>query len=97
MELKTTKWDVEEYLKTDEDIAAYLDAALEESKDDPAFILVALGDIAKARGMSAIAGEAEISRKGLYKALSTEGNPSFANVVKIARALGLELSFRPAA
>lgn len=87
--VKLRKWDVVEHLKSDEDMAAYLEACLEEG--DPALITVALGDIARAKGMSQVARDAGISREGLYKALSSEGNPEFATVLKVVKALGLKL------
>jgi len=89
MALKTTQWDSAEYLQTDEDIAAYLDAVLEE--DDPALVTYALGVIARAKGMSQIAREAGLSRESLYKSLSAEGNPEFSTVLKVIKALGLRL------
>ena len=89
MALKTTRWDSAEYLKTDEDIAAYLDAVLEE--DDPALVTHALGIIARAKGMSQISRETGLGRESLYKALSPEGNPEFATVIKVLKALGLQL------
>lgn len=85
------KYDAAEYLKTDEDIAHYLDACIEEAGDDAAFIAKALGTIARAKGMSQISRETGISRKGLYKALSGEGNPEFATIIKVIHALGLKL------
>ena len=88
---KFSKYDTAEYLKTDQDIANYLDACIEEAGDDAAFIAKALGNIARARGISEIARETGISRKGLYKALSGEGNPEFATVLKVINALGLRL------
>lgn len=97
MTLQTTPWDSAEHLKTDEDIAAYIEACIEEGGDDPAFITHALAVVARARGMSQIAREAGISREGLYKALSTEGNPSFATVMKVLRALGLRMHVHPSA
>jgi probable addiction module antidote protein len=93
MALKTTRWDSAEYLKTDEDIAAYLDAVLEE--DDPALVTHALGVIARAKGMSQISRETGLGRESLYKALSPEGNPEFATVVKVLKALGLQLHTSP--
>ena len=93
MALKTTRWDSAEYLKTDEDIAAYLDAVLEE--DDPALVTHALGVIARAKGMSQIARETGLGRESLYKALSPEGNPEFATIVKVLKALGLQLHASP--
>lgn len=87
--IKTRTWDVVEHLKTNEDMAAYLEAVLEEG--DPALVTAALGDIARARGMTEIAREAGLGRESLYKALSPEGNPEFATVMKVVRALGLKL------
>jgi len=89
--LETTRWDVQDHLRTPEDCAAYLEAAIEEAGDDPAFIARALGDVARAQGMAQTARTAGLSREGLYKALSAEGNPSFATVVKVLAALGLRL------
>src|SRR6185436_882493 len=88
---KTIPYDVSEQLRTPEEMAAYLDAWLEEAPDDAAGIARALGDIARAKGMSQVAKEAGLSRESLYRALSAEGNPSFATVLKVARALGFRL------
>lgn len=96
MTIKTTPWDVQDHLLTAEDCALYLEAALEEAGDDPAFIAKALGDVARARGMAQTARDAGLSREGLYKALSTDGNPSFATVLKVLGALGLRLHVTPA-
>lgn len=85
----THPWDVTRYLDSDEAIAAYLDAALEE--DDPALLAAALGDIARAKGMTQIARETGLGRESLYRALSPEGNPEFGTVQKVIRALGLKL------
>ena len=85
----TTLWDPAEHLHTEEDMAAYLEAALEEG--DPALVTAALGDIAKAKGMSQIARDAELGRESLYKALSPSGNPEFATIMKVVAALGLQL------
>ncbi|MDA0688473.1 MAG: putative addiction module antidote protein [Proteobacteria bacterium] len=93
MPLKTRRWDSAQQLKTDEDILNYLEAVVEEGGDDPAFILHALGVIARARNMSQLARDTGLSREGIYKALSKDGNPTFATVAKIARALGLQLKF----
>ena len=89
--VKLTTWDSASHLKTEKEIAAYFDACLEEASDDPAFITKALGNIAKARGMSKVARSAGISREGLYKALSAEGNPEFSTILKVMHALGLRL------
>ncbi|EIF5112625.1 addiction module antidote protein [Escherichia coli] len=94
-ELKLKKWDSAEYLKSEEDIAAYLDACLEEAGDDAAFIAAALGDIARARGMTRLAKETGIGRESLYKALSGDGNPSFGTILKVTKALGLRFHTSP--
>jgi probable addiction module antidote protein len=86
---RTTAWDASAYLKTDEDIAHYLEAAFEEG--DPALVAAALGDVARAKGMATIAQAAGLGRESLYKALSSDGNPEFATVLKVVRALGLKL------
>ncbi len=88
---RTTPYDVAEHLRTPEEMAAYLDAWLEEAHDDASGIAKALGDIARAKGMSQVAKDAGLSRESLYRALSAEGNPSFATVLKVTRALGVKL------
>lgn len=90
-----THYDSAEYLKTEEHVAAYMDAMMDEGGDDPAFIAHALGVVARARNVSQLARDTGMSREGIYKALSGEGNPSFANIVKVAGALGLRLQFKP--
>lgn len=90
MTIKTRRWDAAETLETKEDIAAYLDAVLEDG--DPELLKAALGDIARAKGMTEIAKAAGLGRANLYKALSPEGNPEFATVAKVLRALGLRLT-----
>jgi probable addiction module antidote protein len=90
-ETKTLHYDVVEQLRTPEEMAAYLDAWLSEAPEDAAGIARALGDIARAKGMSQVARDAGLSRESLYKALSENGNPSFATVLKVARALGVRL------
>ncbi|NET39604.1 MAG: putative addiction module antidote protein [Cyanothece sp. SIO1E1] len=92
MVISTTRWDSAEHLQTEEDIQLYLDACLEEADDDPALIVQALGVIARARNMSELARTTGLSREGLYKALSPGGNPTFATVAKVAKALGLKLT-----
>jgi len=87
---KTVPYDVADQLRTPEEMAAYLDAWLEEAPDDAAGIARALGDIARAKGMSQVARDAGLSRESLYKALSETGNPSFATVLRVARALGMK-------
>lgn len=87
--VKTRPWDAAEYLETGEDIAAYLEAAFEEG--DPSLVAAALGDIARAKGMTQIARETGLGRESLYKALSPEGNPEFSTIMKVVGALGLKL------
>jgi probable addiction module antidote protein len=89
--LKTTKFDVSEYLEDDKMIAAYLSAVVEEN--DPALLLAAIGDIAKARGMSKIASKAGLGRESLYKALNSDSKPRFDTVLKVLRALGVDINF----
>ncbi|NOT53438.1 MAG: putative addiction module antidote protein [Deltaproteobacteria bacterium] len=93
---KTIPYDVAEQLRSPEEMAAYLDAWLTEAPDDAAGIARALGDIARAKGMTQVAKDAGLSRESLYKALSADGNPSFATVLKVARALGVQLHAEPA-
>lgn len=88
-EIETIPWDSAEHLETEEDMALYLDACLQE--DDPPLITHALGVIARAKGMSQVARETGLGRESLYKALSPESNPEFATVLKVVRALGLRL------
>jgi probable addiction module antidote protein len=85
------KYDVVEYLKTDEEMALYLEACFEEAGDDAAFIAAALGDIARAKSMSDIAATTGLTREGLYRTLSKGGNPSFSAILKVMKALGLKL------
>jgi len=89
--VKTSTYDVAEHLRTPEEMAAYLDAWLEEAPDDVSGIARALGDIARAKGMSQVAKDAGLSRESLYRALSKDGNPSVATILKVARALGVRL------
>ena len=86
---QTRPWDPAEYLETEEDMAAYLNVALEEG--DLGLIMATLGDIARARRMAVVAQEAGLGRESLYKSLSSDGNPEFATVLKVVRALGLRL------
>jgi probable addiction module antidote protein len=90
---KTRIWDPAKHLNSDEDMAAYLEAALQEG--DSGLIAAALGDIARAKGMSQIARDAGLGRESLYKALSAEGNPEFATIMKVVGALGLQLHASP--
>lgn len=92
--ITTKQWDPAEHLKSEEDMAAYLEAALEEG--DPALVAAALGDIARAKGMTQVAQDTGLGRESLYKALSASGNPEFATVMKVVSALGLKLHAAPA-
>lgn len=89
--IKTSKYDVAEHLRTPEEMAAYLDAWLEDAPEDVTGIARALGDIARAKGMTQVAKDAGLSRESLYRALSADGNPSFATILKVAKALGVKL------
>ncbi|WP_282098977.1 addiction module antidote protein [Thauera aromatica] len=86
-----TRYDVAEHLRTPEEMAAYLEACLEEADGDAAFIAKALGDIARAKGMAQVARDAGLSRESLYKALSGERSPGFDTILKVIGALGLKL------
>lgn len=92
--IETRLWDVAEHFETEEDMAAYLDAALEDG--DPTLVVAALGDIARAKGMTQIARDAGLGRESLYKALSATGNPEFATILKVVRALGLQFHVQAA-
>jgi probable addiction module antidote protein len=94
MDVKFSRYDTADYLKNEDDIAAYLDAVMEDG--DSALIAAALGDVARARNLSQLARDVGMTRQGLDKALSGDGNPSLATVVKVAQALGLRLSFKAA-
>ncbi|MBW1890048.1 MAG: putative addiction module antidote protein [Deltaproteobacteria bacterium] len=87
----TSQYDVAEHLRTPAEMAAYLEACFEEADGDAAFIAKALGDIARAKGMSEVARDAGLSRESLYKALSGERNPNFDTILKVIMALGLKL------
>jgi probable addiction module antidote protein len=87
----TTRYDVAEHLRTPEEMAAYLEACLEEAEGDAAFIAKALGDIARAKGMTQVARDAGLSRESLYKALSGDRSPGFDTILKVVGALGLQL------
>lgn len=91
---KLTKWDSAEYLKTEDDVINYIEACLEEN--DPELIPHALGVIARAKGMTQLAKDTGITREGLYKALSEEGNPEFATMMKVFKGLGLKLTVQAA-
>ncbi len=88
-------YDSADYLKSDEDCALYLQACLQEAPQDAAFIARAIGTVARARGMMQLARDTGISREGLYKALGDKANPSFATVLKVLKALGLQIDVRP--
>ena len=87
----TTRYDVVEHLRSPEEMTAYLEACFEEAHGDAAFIAKALGDIARAKGMSQVARDAGLSRESLYKALSGERSPAFETILKVMGALGLKL------
>ncbi|MBP1750446.1 MAG: hypothetical protein H6Q52_2985 [Deltaproteobacteria bacterium] len=87
--MKTKPWDVSDHLKTEEDMVNYLEAAFEDG--DPSLIQAALGDIARAKGMTAVAQKAGLGRESLYKSLKPGGNPSFATVLKVINILGFTL------
>ncbi len=87
--IRTRPWDAADYLETEEDIVLYLEAAFEDG--DPGLIAAALGDVARAKGMTKVATEAGLGRESLYKALAPDGNPEFATVLKVMQALGLRL------
>ncbi|AKH64252.1 MULTISPECIES: addiction module antidote protein [Photorhabdus] len=91
--VKFSRYDTADYLQTEEDIAAYLEAVMEDG--DPSLIAAALGDIARARNISQLARDVGMSREGLYKALSGEGNPTFTTITKVANALGLRFTMQP--
>jgi probable addiction module antidote protein len=92
MALKTTRWDSAQHLVTEEERASYLDACLEEAGDDAGLVAYALGVVARSRNMSQLARDTGLTREGLYKALSGEGNPSFGTVLKVMGALGYRFS-----
>jgi probable addiction module antidote protein len=91
-----TRWDPAEYMKSEADMAAYLEACLEEAPDDAAFIAAALGDVARAYGMMKVAESSGLTREGLYRALSKDGNPNFDTVLKVMKALGLRFAAKAA-
>lgn len=92
MTIKTTKWDAAEFLNPKEEILAYLEAAFEDG--DPSGIKLALNNVARARGISDLARETKISREGIYKALSEDGDPKLSTLLSIVKAFGLNLSVR---
>ncbi|WOE80273.1 putative addiction module antidote protein [Pseudomonas protegens] len=96
MRTPVTRFDAAEYLKTQEDMVAYLDACFEEDAGDGKLIRAALNDIARARGMTQVARDTGLGRESLYKALGSQGNPEFATIIKVMKALGLKLHVSPA-
>ncbi|MFN7895868.1 MAG: addiction module antidote protein [Cyanobacteriota bacterium] len=92
MQTTTALYEVAEFLETPEEMAAYLEACIEESEGDAAFIAKTLGDIARAKGLTQIAGETGLSRESLYKALSGDRSPSLDTILKVVAALGLKFS-----
>jgi probable addiction module antidote protein len=93
MTITTLPWDPVEHLATAEDIAEYLSAALEDG--DPKLVAAAIGDVARARGMSTLSRETGLSRESLYRALSADGNPEFGTIIRVLRVLGVRLEARP--
>jgi probable addiction module antidote protein len=95
MSLRTTRWNVGEYLSTPADVAAYLNAALEDG--DPVLLQAALGDVARTQGMTKVARAAGVGRESLYKSLRSDGAPSFKTIANVAQALGVRIMFEPVA
>lgn len=93
MKTKLYKWNIEDSLKTPEDRAAYIEAAMEEN--DPEFMTIALGDVAKAEGMSKVARKAKVTRENLYRAFAPGGNPTIATMMRVLNALGLTIRVAP--
>lgn len=93
MTIETNRWDIVDHLDSDEKIALFLEAVFEEG--DPAVIAGAIGEVARARGMSQVAKDAGLSRENLYRALSEGGNPEFATILKVVRAIGYDLTVVP--
>ena len=87
----TSRYDIAEHLRTPEEMAAYLEACLEEADGDAAFVAKALGDLARAKGMTQVARDAGLSRESLYKALSGDRSPDFDTILKVVGAVGLQL------
>jgi probable addiction module antidote protein len=94
--IKLTRFDAADHLKTAKDCTAYLRAVVEEADGDEKLIAAALGNIARARGMMEVARKSGLAREALYRALSPDGNPSFATVLKVSKALGLQVTFKAA-
>ncbi|MGC5699773.1 putative addiction module antidote protein [Pseudomonas sp. NFXW11] len=96
MTTPVTRFDAADYLKSPEEMVAYLDACFEEDNGDGVLIRAALNDIARARGMTQVARDTGLGRESLYKALGSQGNPEFATIIKVMKALGLKLHVSPA-
>lgn len=92
---KFTRWDPTDYLQTEEAMMLYLEACMDDDPGDGSLIRAALNDIARARGMTQLARDSGLSREGLYRALSADGNPEFATILRVVRALGIRLSAAP--
>ncbi|HEY0923659.1 addiction module antidote protein [Rheinheimera pacifica] len=97
MTIKLQDYDVATHLRTPDEMAAYLEASIAECDGDASFVAKALGDIARAKGMATLARDTGLGRESLYKALSVDGNPQLSTVLKVAKALGLQFSVKPAA
>ena len=97
MSIKLQDYDVAEHLRAPEEMAAYLEASIAECDGDASFVAKALEDIARAKGMATLARDTGLGRERLYKALSADGNPQLSTVLKVAKALGLQFSVKPAA
>lgn len=89
--IKTTRWNVQDHLQTEEGCRLFLEACFEDAGDDPAFLAKAIGEVARAKGMMKIARETGLAREALYRSLSADGNPSFATIIKVLNALGVRL------
>jgi len=94
--MTATRYDTADYLKSGDDIVAYLEACMDEADDDPALIAIALGNVARAYGMARLAQKTGLTREGLYESLSAESNPRLGTVLKVVKALGLRLTPRAA-
>ena len=92
MKEKFTRWDAVDDLKTEEDMALYFQACVDDDPGDGSLVRAALSDISRARGMTQLARDTGMSRDGLYTALASDGNPSFATILKVTHALGLKFS-----
>lgn len=93
--VKTTPWDVQNHLRSDEECSAFLAACFDEAGDDAAFIAQAIGEVARAKGMMQIARETGMAREALYRSLSANGNPTLSTLLKVLHSLGLQLTSKP--